>query len=84
MAAVFSEEHGFLGGGIAAADDDEGFVSEYGDGAVADGAGGDAVLPVFFLAGEVEAAGGGTGCYYDGGGRDGLVCVLGPQFEGPA
>lgn len=87
VAAVFSQEHGFFGGGVATADDDERFVSEDGDGAIADGAGADAVLPVFVLAWEVEAAGGGAGGDDDGvggvGGVGGAVCVFAPEFEGP-
>ena len=86
VAAVFGQEHGFFGGGVAAADDDERFVAENGHGAVADGARADAVLPVFVLAGEVEAAGGGAGGNDEGvggvGGGGGAVGVFAPEFEG--
>ena len=83
MAAVFGQEQSFFGGGVAAADHDEGFVAEDGHGAVADGAGADAVLPVFFFAGEVEAPGGGAGGEDDGVGGGGGGRVFGPEFEGP-
>ena len=56
VAAVFGQKHGFLRRGVAATDDDEMLVSENGDGAVADSAGADAILPVFVFTEEVEAA----------------------------
>lgn len=83
VAGVLCQERGLLGGRVAAADDVEGLVAEDGHGAVADGAGGDAVLPVGLLALEVHAAGGGAGGDDDGVGRVGFVRVeLGGVLEG--
>lgn len=81
--AVFCEKSSLLSGGITTANDEEGLVAEDGHGAVADCAGGDAVLPVLVLAGEVEAAGRRAGGDDDGVGRVRLVGVeLGRELEG--
>lgn len=87
-AAVLGEEHGLLGGGVTTANDVEGFVTEDGNGAVADGTGTDSVLPEGLLAGEVQTAGVGACGNDDGvGGADGLAALvvvpLGPHLEGP-
>lgn len=83
VAAIFGQEDGFFGGGVAASDDDERFGAEDWDGAVADCACGNTVLPVFFFAGEVETAGGGAGGDDEGGGCVGGVWgVFGVEFEG--
>jgi hypothetical protein len=87
-AAVLGEEHGLLGSGVTAANDVQRLVAEDGHGTVADGTGADSVLPVGFLAGEVEAAGVGACGDNDGvRGADGLaafvVVPLGPHLEGP-
>lgn len=57
VGGVLGEEGGLLGSGVTTADNVEGLVAEDGHGTVADGAGGDTVLPVLVLAGEVHAAG---------------------------
>ena len=59
-------------------------MPEDGHGAVADGAGRDAVLPVLVFSEQVEPPRGGARRYDDGGRCDGFVGVLGPQFERPA
>lgn len=86
-AAVLGEEHGLLGGGVTTTNDEERLVAEDGHGTIADGAGGDTVLPELFLPGEIETARVGTGGDDDGvGGVGGLVVgavvVFGPEFEG--
>lgn len=84
VGAVLCQEGGLLGGGVTAANDEERLVAEDGHGAVAHGAGGDAVLPVLVLAGEVQAPGRGARGDDDGVGRVGLVRVeLGAEGEGP-
>ncbi|KAI6769875.1 hypothetical protein HG530_004504 [Fusarium avenaceum] len=57
VAGVLGEESSLLGSRVTAADNEEGLVAEDGDGSVADSAGGDTVLPVLVLAGEVQATG---------------------------
>ena len=54
--AILGEEAGLLHGGVAAAHDGEGPVTENRGRAVADGAGGDAVVPVRVGPREAEAA----------------------------
>ena len=71
MGAVLGEEVGFLHGGVAAAYDGDGLVPKDGGGAVADGAGGDAAVPVRIGAGEVEASGDGPRGDDDGVGENG-------------
>jgi len=50
VASIFGQENRFLGCAVAASYHDQGLLAENGHGAITDGAGGDAVLPVFFLA----------------------------------
>lgn len=83
MAAVLGQEGGFFGGRVTSADHVERLVAEEGEGAVADCAGGDTVLPVGFFAGEVHATGGCAGGDDDGVGGVGFVGgELGAVFEG--
>lgn len=81
---VLCQKGRLLGRGITAANDKQRLVAEDGHGAVAHGAGGDAVLPVLVLAGEVEAARRGAGRDDDGVGGVGLVRVeLCAEGKGP-
>lgn len=83
MAGVLGKEGSLLSGRVTTADDEEGLVSEDGDGTVAHGAGRDTVLPVLVLTGEVEAASRGTGSDDDGIGGVSLVgAELGGVLEG--
>ena len=79
VATVLCQERSLLGRRVTTANNEERLVAEDGDGTVADGAGGDAVLPVLVLAGEVHAAGGGAGGEDDGVGG---VCLVRVEFGG--
>ncbi len=65
------EEEGFFHGGVAAADDGDGFAG--GEEAVAGGAGADAVADERLLGGQVEPAGAGAGGDDEGAGVDDVV-----------
>lgn len=73
--AVLCQKGGLLSSGITTANDKQRLVAEDGHGAVAHGAGGDAVLPVLVLAGEVQTSRRGAGRDDDGVGGVGLVRV---------
>jgi hypothetical protein len=83
LGAVLGQERGLLHRRVAAADHGDGLVAEDGRGAVADGAGGDALVPEALLligAGEGEAARNGAGGDDHGLGLD--LLLLGEDLEG--